>query len=221
MRDSSVTRHGARGLCFIRRAPEEAVRLTPARRLEIAEKRYSEAKMHGDTVQDAEAFLSCWRQARRLMHKEGLLPFDPEVERQCMAHAGLNAQYIEYGMSLAVVAQARELNHFFCKLVCRIQSTSTSTSAPLPLLSLVLLTTASDCSKFGSKRMDQAADSNNGIKSMGTADVPSPCGTASVDGTSPGASGSGNASFSVGPEGVNAMQGRSAGYNASFGGKPQ
>ena len=91
----------------------DAVRLTLARRLEIAEKKYADAKMLGDTVQDAEAFLSKWRQARRLMHKEGLLAFNPAEERQRMLQGGLAPQYADYILRPAVAQNARELNQFF------------------------------------------------------------------------------------------------------------
>ena len=51
----------------------QAVRLTPEKRLEIAERVDHEAKMHGDSVVEAEAFLSRWRRARHLMYREGLV----------------------------------------------------------------------------------------------------------------------------------------------------
>ena len=48
-------------------ALEKSVRLTPDKRCEIAQNLYSEARMLGDTVSDAEVFLCKWRKARRLM----------------------------------------------------------------------------------------------------------------------------------------------------------
>ena len=50
-----------------------AVRLTPAERLEIAERVDAEAKMFHDTVAEAEAFLGRWRRARWLLYREQLI----------------------------------------------------------------------------------------------------------------------------------------------------
>ena len=41
----------------------QAVRLTPAKRLEFAERVDHKAKMHGESVAEAEAFLGRWRRA--------------------------------------------------------------------------------------------------------------------------------------------------------------
>ena len=76
-----------------------------------------------------------------------------------------------------------------------------------------------------SRQKDQAVDSNKGIKNMGAADGTSPFdGSAGVPPPGAGFAGVGSAGsnvpFAAGDDGgVNAMQGRSAGYNASFGGK--
>ena len=52
---------------------QKAVRLTPERRLQITEQVYAEATMQGDSVAEAELFLSKWRRARHLMYKEHLV----------------------------------------------------------------------------------------------------------------------------------------------------
>ena len=57
-----------------------AVRLTPDRRLEICEELDDEAVMHNDSVAEAEAFLSRWRRARYIYHREGLVK--PETASQ-------------------------------------------------------------------------------------------------------------------------------------------
>ena len=57
-----------------------AVRLTPDRRLEICEELDDEAVMHNDSVTEAEAFLSRWRRARYLYHREWLVK--PETAAQ-------------------------------------------------------------------------------------------------------------------------------------------
>ena len=64
---------GARLYSHMVQALEKSVRLTPDKRCEIAQDKYSEARMLGDTVADAEVFLCKWRQARRLMYKEDLV----------------------------------------------------------------------------------------------------------------------------------------------------
>ena len=52
---------------------QKAIRLTPERHLQIAESVYAEATVQGDSVAEAELFLSKWRRARHLMYKGGLV----------------------------------------------------------------------------------------------------------------------------------------------------
>ena len=54
-------------------ALERAVRLTPEKRLEIAEVVYAEARMLGDTPAEADSLLTIWRRARHLMYRENLI----------------------------------------------------------------------------------------------------------------------------------------------------
>ena len=63
--------------------------------------------MHGDGVQDAESFLSRWCQARRLMHREGLLAYDPDAERARMLQAGVNPAFVEHIIAPAVAERQR------------------------------------------------------------------------------------------------------------------
>ena len=84
-----------------------AVRLTPARRLEIAEEKYASAKMHGDSVQEAEAFLTRWRHARYLMLREGLIGNTSQQERDFLMQAGAAPWYIDRVTQTLVVNELR------------------------------------------------------------------------------------------------------------------
>ena len=53
---------------------EDCVRLTQSKRIEIAENQYAQAKMHSDSVKEAEDFLMRWRRSRRLLYRENLVP---------------------------------------------------------------------------------------------------------------------------------------------------
>ena len=82
---------GGRLYAFLVGHLQKAVRLTPERRLQIAESVYAEATMQGDSVAEAELFLSKWRRARHLMFKEGVVPefLQKENTRSLLVEAAL------------------------------------------------------------------------------------------------------------------------------------
>ena len=71
---------GAQLFQHCRQKLEFSCRLTPDKRMEIAESIDAEARMLDDTVAEAENFLERWRQARFLLVREGLVPVDPVQE---------------------------------------------------------------------------------------------------------------------------------------------
>ena len=50
--------------------------------------------MHGDSVQEAEAFLTRWRQARYLMYREGLIGPSAADEQAFMVANGMHPFYV-------------------------------------------------------------------------------------------------------------------------------
>ena len=89
-----------------------AVRLTPAKRLEIAERVDAEAKMHHDTVAEAEAFLGRWRRARHLLYREQLVgPPSQYVEQQMLA-AGTDVLVVNAVVQQLRSSERREMNKF-------------------------------------------------------------------------------------------------------------
>ena len=83
-------------------AMAQAVRLTAEKRLEIAERVDHEAKMHGELVAEAEAFLCRWRRARHLMYREGLVNQSSAVVQQQLEQASCAPPLIQ-----SIVSQLR------------------------------------------------------------------------------------------------------------------
>ena len=87
----------------------QAVRLTPAKRLGIIERVDHEAKMHGDSVAEAEAFLGRWRKARHLLYREGLATQPSGQVQAQMEQAGCAPQLV-YNVASQLRASERREN---------------------------------------------------------------------------------------------------------------
>ena len=90
-----------------------AVRLTLAKRMEIAERVDAEAKMFHDTVAEAEAFLGRWRRARWLLYREQLIgPPSFLVEQQMLAAGIIDMLIISSVVQQLRSSERREMNRF-------------------------------------------------------------------------------------------------------------
>ena len=89
-----------------------SVRLTPERRLEIAERVDHEAKMHSDTVAEAEAFLGRWRRARHLLTRENLVNQPSATVELQLQQANCPAHLIQNVVSQLRASERREINIF-------------------------------------------------------------------------------------------------------------
>jgi len=100
-------------------ALERAVRLTPERRLEIAESAYNSAVMREDTAAGAVQFLDDWRRARHMMFREGLINKDStDMFDVCAAH-GLPAEICNDVFNSIQSAERRKMNAFLQKRITR------------------------------------------------------------------------------------------------------
>ena len=98
---------------------EDSVRLTPTKRLTIAEEIYAEAKMYDDTPQEAEMFLSRWRRSRYLMHKEGLVnrPRTELIDR--LGTQGADAELLQAVNHSLEITERREMHTFLHQRVSK------------------------------------------------------------------------------------------------------
>ena len=104
---------GGRLYAFLVGHLQKAVRLTPERRLQIAESVYAEATMQGDSVAEAELFLSKWRRARHLMYKEGLVSeFTAEQNYQELLGKGCSDDLARRCCEPQLIQEKREMNTF-------------------------------------------------------------------------------------------------------------
>ena len=87
-----------------------SVRLTPAKRLEIAERLDAEAKMYHDTVAEAEAFIGRWRRARHLLYRERLVGPPADFVEQQMQATGTDPLTIEAVVQQLRSSERREMN---------------------------------------------------------------------------------------------------------------
>ena len=88
---------------------EQSVRLTPERRLQIAEELYGECRMTEDTYAEVENFLGRWRRDRMLLHKEGLVnPSSSETLHQLASHSC--PAYIMAGLQHQLENNERRMN---------------------------------------------------------------------------------------------------------------
>ena len=89
-----------------------SVRLTPEKRLEIAERVDHEAKVNSDTVAEAGAFLGRWRRARHLLFRENLVnQLAATVELQ-MQQANCPLPLIQSVVTKLRASERREINIF-------------------------------------------------------------------------------------------------------------
>ena len=72
-----------------------AVRLTRERRVEIAERVDAEARMHGDSLAEAEAFLGRWRRARHLRYRERVVGPSADYIEDQMTAQGVDLMTVE------------------------------------------------------------------------------------------------------------------------------
>ena len=204
-------------------ALQRAVRLTPAKRLEIAELVSQEARMYADTVQEGEAFLAKWRRARHLLYKENLVAANATNVRDALLQNGTPQGLAEGVYHSMAAAERREMNIFLQERVSEsvytfIKSHWRPDEVPRNVGDCVRLVEV--WVEMNSRKQD--AKATKGVSALHH-DSPGEGQTPGTPGAASGTGGSHPAgtSVSVGgglPAGISRMdQANNAGYVASFG----
>ena len=96
---------------------EQSVRLTPERRLQIAEELYGECRMTEDTYAEVENFLSRWRRARMLLHKERLVNPSSSETLNSLAHESCPPYLLAQIQHQLENSERREMQDFLDKRI--------------------------------------------------------------------------------------------------------
>ena len=100
-------------------ALEHAVRLTPEKRMSISEQVYAEARMLGNSPDDAELFLTKWRRARFLMFRENLIPPTAEERFAQLVGVGMDHNAARQFVQSDIIRDQRELTVFLNNRLCK------------------------------------------------------------------------------------------------------